>query len=220
MYGHIVEASEPYEILANLIDIVAGGRFLAWRYPDQNNRPQPVGRKIDAIEEQAAAAGIPSVAQPPREVYDRALRNAVFHADYSLHGGEVRLPQEAARYTHDQVMERVNQALAYFDALTILFDIHVKSYSEPVRIPVSPTFAHGAEEEATVIVRRGHGIVGIKHSLTDAQMAAGGIPWRVGIFTPTELALLDADPHRALLLERRRTRIPWHRRVLSRRPLR
>jgi hypothetical protein len=216
IYGHIVEASEPYEIVANLVDITRGGRFHAWRFPHQNNRPQPVGRKIEAIENEASAAGIASVAEPLREVYDRDLRNAVFHADYSLHGGEVRLPRSGARYTHQQIMELVNRALAYFDALTILFDAHVRSYTEPVRIPVSPTFAHGAQEEATVIVRRGYGVVGLKHSLTDADIAAGGIRWRAGIFTSEELALLDADPHRALLPKRRPPKTPWYRRLAQR----
>lgn len=81
-------------------------------------------------------------------------------------------------------MERVNRALAYFDASTILFDAHVRSYTEPVGIPVSPTFARGAAEEATVIVRTGHGVVGMKHSLSDEELAGGGIPWRVGISRP------------------------------------
>lgn len=206
VYGHIVEASEPYEILANLIDIVRGGQFLAWRFPGENNRPQPVGRKIEAIAADAEAAGMPAVAEPLADVYDRALRNAVFHADYSLHGGEVRLPREGTRYSHEQVMESVNKALAYFDALTILFDHHVASYTEPVQIPVSPTFARGAPEDATVIIRYGHGVVGLKHWLTPQELAAGGIPWRLGIFTPDELALLEADPELALLPERRRRR--------------
>jgi hypothetical protein len=212
-YGHIVEASEPYEILANLLDIARGGSFVAWRFPDRDGRPQPVGRKIETIERQALAAGIASTAKPLREMYDQRLRNAVFHADYSLRGGEVRLPREGTRYPHEQVLERVNRALAYFDALTILFDAHVASHGEPVRIPVSPTFARGANEEATVIVRRGYGVVGMKHSLTDADVAAGGIQWRVGIFTPEELALLEADPHLALLPDRATRRMPWYRRL-------
>jgi hypothetical protein len=206
LYGHIVEASEPYEILANLIDIAAGGQFIAWRFPDENGRPVAVGRKIRAIDEAAAAAGVQQVTNPLHEVYDRPLRNAVFHADYSLHGGEVRLPRDATRYTHEQIMERVNQALAYFDALTILFDTQIRSYDTPRRIPVSPTFAQGAREDATVISRRGHGLVGLKHSLTDAELNAGGITWRIGIFTGGEIARLNADQQLALLPERRKSR--------------
>ena len=207
LYGHIVEASEPYEILANLVDIAAGGQFLAWRFPDEGTRPQPVSRKIESIAAQAASAGMPTVADPLNEVFDRVFRNGIFHADYSLHGGEVRLPREGRTYTHEGVMEQVNRALAYFDALTILFDAHVRSYTEPVGIPVSPTFAHGAAEEATIIVRTGHGVVGMKHSLSDAELAGGGIPWRLGIFTPQELALLEHDPHLALLPERKSRRL-------------
>lgn len=186
-------------------------------FPGDNNRPQAVSRKIEAITADAVAAGIPAVAEPLADVYDHALRNAVFHADYSLHGGEVRLPREGTRYRNEEVMERVNKALAYFDALTILFDHNVGSYTEPVQIPVNPTFARGAPEEATVIVRRRHGVVGLKHSLTPQELAAGGIPWRLGIFTPDELALLEEDAGLALLPERRR-RESLLSRFLRRRP--
>ncbi len=33
VYGHILEASEPYELLANLIDVANGGRFRIARFP-------------------------------------------------------------------------------------------------------------------------------------------------------------------------------------------
>lgn len=85
LYGHIVEASEPYETLANLVDIAARGQFLGWRFPDEGTRPQPVGRKIESIAEQAATVGMPTVADPFNEVFDRVFHNGIFHADYSLH---------------------------------------------------------------------------------------------------------------------------------------
>jgi hypothetical protein len=199
-YGHILEASEPYEILANLLDIVNGGRFLAWCFPaDDRGRPQSVGRKIELLEAPAGAVGEEQALTPLREIYDRQLRNAVFHADYTLHGGEVRLPVEGVTYSHEEVMRLINRALAYHDALSLLFRRAVSSYEAPAAIPVHPGFSADPDERATVIVREGHGVVGLKHSLTAGEIAAGGIPWRVGIFTPDEAAALDADPELALL---------------------
>jgi hypothetical protein len=45
LYGHIVEAAEPYEILSNLIDISRGGRFNVRRFPDRGSRPQSPGER-------------------------------------------------------------------------------------------------------------------------------------------------------------------------------
>ena len=41
LYAHIIEASEPYELLANLINIVNGGRYNSDNFPDiqRNGRP-------------------------------------------------------------------------------------------------------------------------------------------------------------------------------------
>jgi hypothetical protein len=200
VYGHILEASEPYEIIANLLAIIAGERFAAERFPpDHAGRPQPVGRKIEQLAELATAVDIPQVVDPLREIFDRRLRNAVFHADYTLHGGEVRLPREGQRYGHDDVMRLINRALAYHNALAQLYRAHVASYGEPIEIPVHPDFSPDPTERAVVIVREGHGVVGLKHNLTRAHVAAGGIPWRVGIFRPEELAALEDDPEHNVL---------------------
>src|SRR6266853_2588101 len=73
-YGHIVEASEPYERLANLIAVSQGERFKVCRFPPhKNGRPQSPGEKIRNLEEQAKTAGIPSVVNPLKELWDREL---------------------------------------------------------------------------------------------------------------------------------------------------
>src|SRR5262249_55543522 len=40
LYAHILEASEPYEILANLVDVPTGGRFQVDRFPASRARPR------------------------------------------------------------------------------------------------------------------------------------------------------------------------------------
>lgn len=199
VYGHIIEASEPYEILANLFAVTAGERFAAQRFPPEGGRPQPVGRKIEQLAELAEAVDISQAVEPLREIYDRRLRNAIFHADYTLDGGEVRLPHEGRRYSHDEVMQLMNRAIAYHEALAEPYQTHIASYSEPVEIPVHPDFSGDPEERAVVIVRDGHGVIGLKHNLTREQIANGGIPWRIGVFRPEELRALEADPELAFL---------------------
>ncbi|MDX6453062.1 MAG: hypothetical protein QOH16_3111 [Gaiellaceae bacterium] len=201
-YGHVVEASEPYAMLANLLDVIRGERFNARRFPpDARGRPQVVASKIDQLVSLARRAGFEGAMDPLREIYDRELRNAIFHADYALHGGNINLTDAGRTIAHDDFMRLLNRALAYHDAIDRLHSTHVSSYTEPLVLPAHPAFAD--DEQAAVIIREDHGVVGLKHNLTPAEIANGGIQWRLGIFQPYELAALNADPHLALLPARR-----------------
>lgn len=186
VYGHIVEASEPYEILANLLAVTAGERFANQRFPpDGSGRPQPVGRKLVQLTELAEAVDLAGVVEPMREIYDRDLRNAVFHADYTLHGGRVRLPLRSREYMHDEVMRLVNRALAFHEALALLYRSSVASYETPTEIPVHPGFSADPDERAVTIIREGHGIIGLKHNLSAAEIGHGGIPGASASFART-----------------------------------
>jgi hypothetical protein len=203
IYGHILEASEPYEIIMNLIDVANGGRFRTERFPPHaGRRPLSPGEKIDKIKKASTAAGMPEVAAPLIEIWNRDFRNAIFHADYTLYGGEVRTVRPTSVYTHEQVMTIVNRAIAYYDALTGLYRVHIESYSEPVTIKVSPGFSKDPEENAIVIVREGHGAVGLKDAWTSEQIQLGKIPFRVGTFTREEIEVLDKNPTLAKLPKR------------------
>jgi hypothetical protein len=202
VYGHILEASEPYEMVSNLIAVSQGGEFRVDRFPPNSRGvPQSPGQKIQQIGEAAATAGIPNVVTPMQEAWDREFRNAIFHADYGVgpegvffdRGG---FPQ---RMPYDEVMVRVNRALAYHEALRALHRSHICSYTEPVVIPSDPRTTHGVVEPAVVIVRQGHGAVGIQALSTPEEIAAGKIHWRLGRFRYDEVPLLDADRTLALL---------------------
>jgi hypothetical protein len=203
VYGHIVEASEPYELLANLVDVANGGRFKFDRFPPHpNGRPKSPGEKIQQLREMAVAAGMPGVASPLQEIWNREFRNAIFHADYSFYGNELRTVRPLKIYTHDEHMAILNRALAYHEALSHLYKIHIASYHEPEVIPVHPEFSQNPEERAVVIVREGYGATGMKDAWTREQIAAGYITFRIGRFTPDEIRILDSD-HTLALLPRR-----------------
>lgn len=91
IYGHIIEASEPYELVANLLDICGGGTFVVAQFPDRSGRPESPGAKMNSIEQRATRSGRPGVAAPFRLRWDRELRNSIFHSDYAFHGDEIRL---------------------------------------------------------------------------------------------------------------------------------
>jgi hypothetical protein len=203
-YGHIIEASEPYSILADMLDIASGGFFKPYRfppvpvYPARPNRPAVPTRpqffreKLRELERLADEAQEATVLDPIQEVWDYDLRNAVFHADYSLHGGEVRIPGRAA-YTHEEIMTLVNRAIAYHEALALLMDAYRRGYEEPKRVLVHPELAREPNESMVVMVREGEGAVGLRYVYRPDEVAAGVIPAYLARLYPDETAAVQAD---------------------------
>lgn len=202
LYGHIVEASEPYEILYNLISVSLGHRYSFSCFPDRpNGRPQSPGEKIKEIEKIAHEANMSEVSVPLREIWNRELRNAVFHSDYSFHGPEIRVLKGFHNliYSHEEIMTLVNRALAYYKALSILDKMHREGYVEPKTVQIHPDFSSDTSKKAIIIVREGYGATGIKSAWTRAE--AGGImPFLIGrFFSKEEMTLLESDPTLAKL---------------------
>jgi hypothetical protein len=209
-YGHIIEASEPYAILGDMLDIAGGGWFKgAMRFPDLPARRQREGEsplqvpkrpqrfldeKLPELERLAEAIGESGVLDPIREVWDRDLRNAVFHADYSIHGGETRIPAKGKRYSHDELQTLVNLALAYHNALAVIHEVHIQSYTEPVAVRLHPEIASAPDEEMVVMVREGRGAIGLRYVYTPEQVAAGAISAHIARLYPDEAAAIQADP--------------------------
>jgi len=213
-YGHVVEASEPYAMLADLLDIAGGGYFQGTRFPVPLRRPRQAelrppmrpqrrDEKVTELRRLAEAADLQDVLTPLDEVWDRQLRNAVFHADYTIHGGETRIPAEGKRYTHAELDTLINHALAYHEALAVLRKIYRLAYREPATIPIfrRRTIEGGAEGEfnleedvAVVMVRDGVGAIGLKHPHTAEEIAAGAIPWHLAHLFADEAEALQADP--------------------------
>ena len=171
LYGHAVEASEPYELLANLIDISQGGLFRLMRFPPRKDGgPPSPGDKIKKLEQAAKSAGMDGVVIPMQEVWNNNLRNAIFHSDYSLHLGDVRFKKLRARkdgtlkekvfvYKNDEIVILVNWGLAYFRALQLLRSYHIGLYTEPKEIAGDPRVLNDPNARAIVMVREGHGAI-------------------------------------------------------------
>src|SRR6266705_532113 len=74
LYGHIIEASEPYAMLMHLARIIDGERYQAFCFPPKDGRrPQSPSEKIRAIEASAARVALPNLALPLQEIWDRDL---------------------------------------------------------------------------------------------------------------------------------------------------
>lgn len=148
---------------------------------------------------------------PFHDVFDRELRNAIFHSDYSLYGGELRLTGAKLGvervYKHDELSVLFNKALAYFETFKILMSTYISSYQIPKIIPVHPDFSNDPEEEAVTIIRKGYGLVGLKDNWTLEQIKRGKIPFRMGRFLRYEVRMLDKNPILAVLPPNRIKRI-------------
>jgi len=145
-----------------------------------------------------AAAGFPDGFTALREVWDRVLRNASFHADYAVARTGLRTLNPAREYSWEEFDKLTNGALAYHTAFSALYKLHVSSYEGPVEIPVHPGFSPDPDERATVMVREGHGVIGVKDAWTREQIERGKIPFRLVRFFPDEARLMEEDPMRAL----------------------
>jgi hypothetical protein len=206
VYGHIVEASEPYAILADMLHIAAGGWFMPYRFPEKQlggknterlalapTRPQFRSEKLPQIEALAEEAGLIDALEPLQQVWDTDLRNAIFHADYSLHGGEVRLKGKRS-YTHDEIQGLINRALAYHETVAFLVRSSRRFYEEPVELDVHPEVATVPDEKVTVVVRDGDGAIGIRYVQTREEVAAGAIPAYMARLLPDEVRAMRDDP--------------------------
>ena len=216
LYGHIIEASEPYDMVANLMNIIEGQRYRMRNFPDivgkgNYSRPQSPSEKIRLLTEKAKVINMTDSMVPFQDVFDRELRNAIFHSDYSLYGGDLRLTGAKLGvkmvYTHDELSALFNKALAYFEAFKNLVSVYISSYQQPKIIPVHPDFSNDPEEEAITIVRKGYGLTGLKDNWTQEQIKKGKITFRVGRFLRYETKMLDKNPTLAVLPTNRITRI-------------
>jgi hypothetical protein len=201
IYGHLVEAAEPYETIRNMIGISQGEPFKPECFPPEGKRPSYPSDKIREIEKAAKQEGHPEVAVPLRERWDRDLRNAIFHADYALHGSEVRIREPRRSYTNDEVLNLLNRAKASDDAISLLRTFHVQSYSVPRILPIPRAFGADPYAGAQLIIREDEGVTAMRATWPVEPPPDFGekVQWSFGRFYAGEAELLDREPDRLIL---------------------
>jgi hypothetical protein len=182
LYGHIVEASDHYEIIANMVNIAGGGSYRAWNFPKikthRGMREQTPNEKILEIKKRCDSLGLKDYSQPFAEVFDKDLRNAVYHSDYSVHTAMVRFRSADGydvEYDAEKTNLKVNQAMALHETIKNLFGGYTASYTEPKIIDASPGFSPGQPMKAQVIVRKKHGVMAIQETPSNPGSFACGI---------------------------------------------
>lgn len=129
LYGHVVEASYPYQLVGDLASIAAGQRHRLMVFPrDDEGREISPGRKISHIEDTLQPVGLKVCAEPMRASWNADLRNAIFHSNYLILGSHIYLPEPHITMSVEDAMKRVNRTLArlllqprFFGWITQLF---------------------------------------------------------------------------------------------------
>ena len=190
LYGLILEASEPYEIFANLINVIDGNRFVVKTYyPDYTDgkgktRSQSPADKIAQLKKMAKKVKLKLDIFD--EFFDNKLRNSIFHSDYTISDNEIRIMHPQKIYTRDEWHTLINRALAYLEALTIVHRFHISEYKTPQSIKPHPDFSHDPKEMCITIIRKDYGLIGLKDNFTKEEIKQGHIPHQIGRFMPYE----------------------------------
>lgn len=143
-YAHLIEMSMPYDLLANLLRLKLGKSYvmqplahLNERSGGKNGKPLRVRpatplKKIAHIKLLASQAGMPEVGAALEGIYDPIIRNAIFHSDYALHDGTIRLLSgywlskrqgvKTPLISFDELAEVTNEGFAFHSALLSLWN--------------------------------------------------------------------------------------------------
>lgn len=197
MYGLILESDPLYELLANLLNVAEGKRFLIAganfpdiKHPNGATQSVPPIDKINQIKSRAEQLKLNLSLFD--DFYDKELRNALFHSDYVLYDNEIRLPNTFHNkvYSNEEWVVLTNNAMAYYQAITHLRKYHISLYDKPQTITPHPEMVHRQNEKVLTIVREGHGVIGIKDAFTKQEIEQGKIPFSLGKFYPEEQRLI------------------------------
>jgi len=195
LYGLTLEASEPYETMANLLNILEGERFHHTNFPDVvdahgRSGPQHPLTKLDQLKSRARRFGLDL--RFFDEFIDNKLRNAIFHSDYTIYWPVVRILNPMKEYTHDEWSRLVNGAQAYYEVFEYLLKSYIGGYTKPKVIEVYPGFSEDPDEKAVTIIRKRHGVIGLKDNWTREDLKAGKIPFCLGRFLPYEVKMVKS----------------------------
>jgi len=189
LYGHIVEASDHYEIIANMVNVAGGRPYQAWNFPKiktrQGDRERTPNEKIIIIKEKCKKFGLKDYATPFEQALDKDLRNSIYHSDYSVYEGRVRFRNArgfSQEYSEAETLDKINTAIALHETIRNLVNFYRASYDEPEIIDGGPHIANGQEVSFQVIVRKGRGVIAV-HETPEHSAAMS-----LGIYKPGELS--------------------------------
>lgn len=198
LYGHIIEASEPYQILANLLRVASGERYLVNNFPDERRgrytQPQSPGKKIVSILKIAKKLGMEKNINPLVDIYNRELRNAIFHSDYTFYNNEFRIPSSKSVIQLSEYSVTVNKAFSYFIAFSTLVKAFISDYDTPTEVVPHPEFATSPDDLFITMVRKEEGLIGLTDVWLPEHVKMKKVEHLIGRFEKVESDTHRRDP--------------------------
>ncbi|MCA9331870.1 hypothetical protein KC968_02940 [Candidatus Saccharibacteria bacterium] len=195
MYLHLIECSEHYEIIANLINTIKGKDYLIANHKNKKFANLKVEQKIDRLKSIARGTDFENVSQPFEKTFDKRFRNAIGHGDYAIkssdRAGVTIVDDEGfpTIYELQKANDLINRSVALHVAIRSLLKHYRSHYKESIKIQSSPGFGGGKPIEVTLIVRKKYGVIGFRCiGGYDA-----GVPFetRVSMCLPYEMKLIE-----------------------------
>ena len=195
LYGLILEASAPYELIANLINILEGDTYKIKNFPDYTDSTSGRQRSLSPADK---ISQLRSRAKKQKlelsfydDFFDYKLRNAIFHSDYVIYSSEIRINNPAKKYSKKEWMILVNKTFAYIEALLHLYNGSIADYKSPQLIDPNSEYNYYPGAKMTTVVREDYGLIGIKDIWTKKELEKGMIPNHLGRFLFYEQDLLE-----------------------------
>jgi hypothetical protein len=167
VYVHLIESSEQYELIANLIKTTKGEDYNVSNQTNKNFVNLTVEQKIDRLTKIAVKTKFENVVEPFRLSFNSRFRNAIAHADYSLKKTGTKgitIIDDAGYpkiFEQQETNDIVNRALALHTSINVMYRTYIGHYSKPQKIMSSKSLGGGVEKEVDLIIRKKHGVIGI-----------------------------------------------------------
>ncbi len=168
MYLHLIECSEHYEIIANLLNTVKGKDYIVANHVNKKFSNLKVEQKIDKLKSIARSTNFENVSLPFEETFDNRLRNAIGHGDYAIKSSDragVTIADDSGFptiYELQKTNDLINRAVAIHVVIRSLMQHYRSFYEKSKVIKSSPAFGHGTPINITLIVRKKYGVIGFR----------------------------------------------------------
>ena len=168
LYLHLIECSEHYELVANLINTTKGKDYVIANHRNRNFVNLKVEQKISRLKSIARGTDFTNVAEPFEKTFNARLRNAIGHADYAIKSSGltgVTVADDAGYpvvFSEQEANDLINRAVALHVVLRSLSDHFRSKYTKSAIIKSSPAFGGGQHINITLIVRKNYGVIGFR----------------------------------------------------------
>jgi hypothetical protein len=176
LYSHLTEVGAVYDMLANLVRVIAGARysidpFLEFYPRNRKGELQFLSttKKVSVLKEMLDQAGHASVAELLDWFFNAPVRNAFAHADYTLHEDKFRSGSErfeiggieTSELELQTLGEVLNRALAFYEAFMTEYGSQRGGYSANKLI--TGRISGGAKRESIeLLADPEHGLYGFR----------------------------------------------------------